>query len=274
MRTRPFLFALLLLAAAAAWGQAPLAPGAARGTFMAAGKTVPMRHVYALIKPNELDDGNDALYLVLTDVPVTEETLRQDWGLAEAWRAGKLNAVELRLDENKTPACGQLYHSALGDASVSVCGIAKLDLKFYDGKQIRGRLFTGPQESFGSQWELAADFAAAILPKPAPLPEKLLPLDSAPAKLALAFVKAAQARDKAALKRLVSPDMAADLDGPQGADILKMLPEMFPPAMKLTKVVQKGDDRAEIIFTEKSKGSSATTTLKAALRDGAWVLTK
>jgi len=275
MHRRPFLIALFYLMAAFAWRQATLPPGAAKGAFVAGGKTVQLRHAYALIKPNEMDEGKDALYLVISDAPLTEATLREQWGLAEASRDGRLSGMEVRLDESKSPACGQLYHAGL-EGSVSVCGIAKLDLTYYDGKRISGRLFTGPQESFDQQWELTADFTAGILPKPAPAPEKLLPLDSPPAKLALAFVKAARAGDKAGLKKLITPDMAADLYGPDGDKIMGFLKEAYPLTMKLTKVVQKGEDKAEIVFTGKSSdgSSSASTTMKAAYINGGWILTK
>lgn len=273
MKKRLFGAALLCLASALAWGQATLPPGAAKGAFVAGGKTVQMRHVYALIKPDTFDETKDTLYLFFTDVPVTEEMVREEFGLSQPFRDGKLTAIEMRLDENKSPRGAQLYHQGLEDP-LSISGIGKLDLKYYDGKRISGRLYSGPEESFGKSWEFTIDFTADIKPKPAPVPEKLLPLDSAPAKLALAFLKAARAHDKAAMKKLVSPDMAADLDGPQGDEIMKMMPEMFPPTMKLTKVVQKGDDKADIVFTERSKGGSATTTMKAAFVNGGWILTK
>ena len=273
MRKLVFL-ALLSMVAVAAWGQAAgMAPGTAKGTFVAGGKTVQMKHVYALIKPDTFEETKDTLFLFFTDVPVTDDMVREEFGLSQPFRDGKLTAIEMRLDENKSPRGGQLYHAGLEDP-LSVSGIGKLDLKFFDGKRISGRLYSGKEESFGKEWEFDIEFAADIQPKPKPVPEKLLPLTSEPAKLALAFQKAAQAGDKAALKKLVSPDMAADLDGPQGATIMKMLPEAFGPTMKLTKVVQKGDDKAEMIFTEKSKGSSTTTTMKAELKDGTWVLTK
>jgi hypothetical protein len=279
MKTRLSLVAFLLLALflvpLAAWGQqAELPLGTAKGTFTGEGKAIALRHAYALIKPNKLDDDEDALYLVLSDVPVTPDMLREEWGLAEAFRDGKLNAIELRLDQNKAPACGQLYHPAFADGSVSVCGIAKLDLGYFDGKRISGRLYTGKEESFGKQWEFSAQFSAAILPKPKPVAEVMLPLDSPPAQLALAFVKAARAGDKAGLKKVITSEMAADLDGPNGAKIMEFLKEAYPPTMKLTKVVKKGEHKAEIVFTEKSKDSSATTTMKAALVNGAWILTK
>ena len=273
MRKRLCAAALFCLASALAWGQATLAPGTAKGTFVAGGKTVQMRHVYALIKPDTFDETKDTLFLFFTDVPVTDEMVREEFGLSQPFRDGKLTAIEMRLDENKSPRGGQLYHSGLEDP-LSVSGIGKLDLKYFDGKRISGRLYSGKEESFGKEWEFNIDFAADIQPKPKPAVEKLLPLDSAPAKLALAFQKAAQARDKVAMKKLISPDMAADLDGPQGDDIMKMMPEMFGPAMKLTKVVQKGEDKAEMIFTERSKGGNTTTTMKAAFVNGGWVLTK
>lgn len=273
MRQRHWLFASLFLLIASLSQAAELPPGSAKGTFVAGGKSVPMKHVYALIKPDTFDETKDTLFLFFTDVPVTDEMVREEFGLSEPYREGKLTAIEMRLDENKSPRGGQLYHPGLEDP-LSISGIGKLDLKFYDGKRISGRLFSDKEESFGKEWQFDIEFTADIQPKPVPEPEKLLPLDSPPAKLALAFVKAAQARDKAALKKLVSPDMAADLDGPQGAEIMKMLPQMFPATMKLTKVVQKGDDKAEIIFTERSQGGNATTTMKAALVNGTWTLTK
>lgn len=273
MRTRLFLLALFCFATTLLWGQAALAPGVAKGTFVAGGKTVQMRHVYALIKPDTFDETKDTLFLFFTDVPVTDEMLQEEFGLSQSFRDGKLTAIEMRLDENKSPRGGQLYHSGLEDP-LSVSGIGKLDLKYFDGKRITGRLYSGPEESFGKSWEFNIDFSANIQPKPAPVPEKLLPLDSPPARLALAFVKAARAGDKAGLKKLITPDMAADLDGPQGAEIMKFLKEAYPLTMKLTKVVQKGDDKAEIVFAENSKDSSVTTTMKAALIDGGWILTK
>jgi hypothetical protein len=278
MRLRFWVICAVLLAQTA-WGQqapaaAATAPGSAVGTFTADGKTVPLRHAYALVKPDSFDENKDAIYIFLTDVEVTPEMLRDDYGLFEPWRAGKLNAVEVRLDESKSPRAGQLYHQGFDGESLSVSGMMKFDLQHFDGKRISGRLYTEPEESFGKKWQFSARFTADIQPKPQPAPETTAPLDSPPAKLGLAFFKAAQAKDKAAIKKLSTPEVAAELDGPHGEQMMEMLPMVFSPGLKLTKVVMKGDDHAEIIFSSKTKDSSETATIKAVLLDGVWLMSK
>lgn len=248
------------------------APGTANGKFTAAGKVAEMKYAYALIKPDTFDEEKDTVFLFLTDQPVSEDVLRGEWGLSELARDGKVNAVEMRLDETRAPRSGQLYHSGL-DGSVSVSGILKMRLDYYDGKKLVGRVYSGKEESFGSEWEVDAEFAVVIVPKPPEPAAAEAPLDSPPAKAALAFVKAARAKDKAALKGLVAPEMYAQLEGPQGAEFLNTLPSMFPASMKLSKVIMKGEDRAEVRFEEKSDSGSATTRFKLELVDGKWRIT-
>lgn len=277
MQTFLRMMFVLLLAASAAWGQQPAAslpPGTAVGTFKVGAKSVPLTYVYALVKPDPFEEGKDVIALYLTDVPLTDEVLRDEFGLFQPWRDGKLNAVEVKLDENKSPRNSHLYHQAFDGDSISLTGIGKFDLKYFDGKRLAGRLYSGPQASFGKPWEYTADFVVEIRPKPPAPPQVPGALDSPPAKVAVAFMQAARAKNKAALKRLITPEMATDLDGPEGTQLLEMLPDLFPATLKLWKVAMRGDDAAEVTFQAKQGATTETTKLKAVLRNGVWKISK
>ncbi len=268
---KAILFAVLVVFsfAVAAAGQAQ--PGTVKGQFVVNGKPVEITNVYALVKPDAFEEGKDALYLYFTSAPVDPATLQDDFALFEPARDGKIAAIEVQLDANHEPGSGHLFHKDFEGGNMSITGMNKLAVKSADAKKISGTLTAGPEESFGVNWEYALEFSAPILPKP---PQKALALDSEPAKVALAFVKAAHAGDKAALKKIIAPEMAADLDGPNGPALLKMLPEMFPLSLKLSKVIAMGADgkRAEITFKDPKEGG--TTTVRAAEINGEWKISK
>jgi uncharacterized protein YuzE len=259
---------MVLSFAVAAAGQAPA--GSVKGKFVVNGKAVEITNVYALVKPDPFEEGKDAVYLYFTSAPVDPASLQDDFALFEPARDGKIAGIEVQLDSNHEPASGHLFHQGFEDGNMSISGINKLEVKSADAKRISGTLTAGPEESFGVNWEYALEFSAPILPKP---PQKELALDSEPAKVALAFQKAAHAGDKVALKKIIAPEMAADLDGPNGPALLKMLPEMFPLSLKLAKVTALGDGkRAAIVFKEAKGGG--TTTVHAAQVNGEWKISK
>jgi hypothetical protein len=260
----PFVTALAQAPAKAA------AAGTVKGSFTMNGKTVQLTHVYAFVRPDPFEEKKDVVAVYLTDAPVDEATLRDEFGLFEPARDGKVHAIEVRIDPaTREITGGQLYHKDIESGSMSVSGMNQLDLKQLTAKQVGGHLTAGPEETFDNKWEYTADFSAPILPKPV---ETAAALDSPPAQVALAFVKAAQAKDKAALKKVIAPEMAAQLDGPEGPQLMAMLPDMFPPTLKLAKVIMKGENKAEITF-KTSKGGD-TTTVRASLVDGEWKISK
>lgn len=265
------LFAVLVVAfAGAAAGQAQT--GTVKGKFVVNGKPVEITNVYALVKADPFEEDKDAVYVYFTSAAVDPESLREDFALFEPARDGKIAGIEVQLDANHEPITGHLFHKDFEGGNMSISGINKLTVKSADAKRISGLLTAGPEESFGVKWEYALEFSAPVLPKP---PQKQLALDSEPAKVALAFVKAAHAGDKAALKKIIAPEMAADLDGPNGPALLKMLPEMFPLTLKVTKIIALGADgkRAEITLKD-PKDPSGSTTVHAAEINGEWKISK
>jgi hypothetical protein len=255
----------------------PLQEGTVTGSFIVNGKKAVLTHVYALVKPDTFHEEKDAVYVVISDQPLEEKALRDEMGLFEPAREHKIHIIEVRFDEKMQPTGGQLYHDGFKDnASVSVSGMHEFLPSPFDGKSLAGKLYVEKQTMFDDTetWEYTATFSAPINPKPKPQPEKLAALDSPPAKAVEAFLKAARAKDKAALKKTIAPEMAADLDGPNGAAMLEMLPTIFDANMKITKVAMKGTDRAEVTLEHREKGSSEKTQVGAAIVDGVWKVSK
>jgi len=248
------------------------------GTFTVNGKTVALKYAYALIKPDMFHEEKDALYVVLSDVPVDDATLRDDFDLIHLARAGKLHAIEVKFDEQARPNDGQLYNNNFKDApNVSVSGMHEfVPRRFEPGKLIAGKLYVEPQSSFGDEdkWVYSATFSAPIIPRAKAAPEKLAALDSPPALAAQAFIRAVATKDKEAIKKTITPDIAGQLDGPEGEQMLKVLPTIFDAKLKITKVVMHGDDKAEVILQHKEPGSSDTVTISTAKSNGEWRVTR
>src|SRR5581483_5495334 len=178
-------FALALLSRVpVAAAQSSGAQSAVSGTFTVNGHTAELKYVYALMKPDMFHEEKDALYVVLSDVPVDDATLRDDFGMIHLARAGKLHAIEVKFDEQARPNDGQLYDNNFKDApNVSVSGMHEfVPRRFEPGKLIAGKLYVEAQSSFGDEdkWVYSATFTAPIVLKPKAAPEKLAALDSPP----------------------------------------------------------------------------------------------
>lgn len=267
---------LLVLNCAAIVAAQPASPqSTVSGTFTVNGKTVQLKYVYALIKPDEFHEEKDALYVVLSDAPIEESKLRGMMGLIDPARAGTLHAIEVKFDDEAQPTDGQLYNNNFKDAAnVSVSGMHKFVPRHFEaGKLIAGKLYVEPQSSFGDEdkWVYSATFSAPIMPKPV---EKLAALDSPPALAVNAFLRAVASKNKEAIKKTIMPNMAADLDGPQGAQMIEFLSLTLDAKLKITKVVMHGDDRAEVTLQATQKGSSEKTIMPTVKLNGEWRVSK
>ena len=80
------------------------------------------------------------------------------------------------------------------------------------------------------------------------------PGDTPQGKVVLAFYKAAHDGDVAGLKKCITADMAKDLDGPQGKDIVEMLKNVTPATNRILKVTVTG--KTAVVDTEQKDGDT------------------
>ena len=60
----------------------------------------------------------------------------------------------------------------------------------------------------------------------------------------------------------MSPDLAKDFSGPQAADTLQALAELFPPSLVVTRVLLHGEQRAMVEMAVTYQGVRASASLE------------
>jgi hypothetical protein len=105
--------------------------------------------------------------------------------------------------------------------------------------------------------------------KPPPTYEGAKAALSGPGKAVTSFMTAARLGNKLALKKIVTPQMATQLDGPEGKMLMTMAKSTFSLGMKVVEVTEKGDT-AEVVAMKRSKTGRETVRLHAIKLDGQW----
>jgi hypothetical protein len=266
--------ALSLIATSDAALAAPTGDGTASGSMTVAGKTTPLKYAYARAQKGFFDKTKEDVRVILSDVPIPEEALKDEFARHHLAEAGKLHAVEVVLDADRQPIGGGLLHEAWMKTGgyVSVSGMHVFTPKTFDGKVAEGTLATRkPDEFMNKTFEYKASFSVSVWRKPAPTASGAAAASSAPGKAAIAFMKAARSSDKAALKKSMNAEAGKQLDGPNGKEMLEMLKMMTPdPApAKIESVDMKGG-MAEVTVVEGGKDGNVTSTLHFVLDGGQW----
>jgi hypothetical protein len=277
---------------AGAFAQKPGA-GTAEGELKVGERTFPLRFAYAL----EIDDvegqrpsgPQKSLQLQLTDTELPADAVG-DWArCAELVRAGKLRAVEIRVDPaKKSMFAGTIYHqlhpeepptlsiTTSGNSSTYQLSDLKIERDRVSGtalmpepeKWVRFR-DDGEPETF--QYRVA--FSAPIRRQP-PVTAVLTGVkaqQSPQVKALLAFEAACRKGDLALARRLAGPGFAKGLDTALKEQsqpaVLKLFRTMMPDGKtrlrQVTRVIVRGD-RATIV----SRESKEITAWQKVIRKG------
>lgn len=248
-------------------------PGTASGEFTVNDQTTKLAYAYAVGR-REFPGDPEKVFIVLSDAPISEDVLLGGFGMQSLAGEGKVHAVEVEIGSDREPKGGQLYHDAFakggGGASLSVSGMHNFVPETFDASTVAGKLLMKEGDDFmGTEYYYAATFRAPVLRKPPPTYEGAKAELSGPGKAATSFMSAARLGNKLALKKVVTPQMATQLDGPDGTMILKMAKASFPLGMKVVEVTEKGDT-AEVVAMKRSKSGRETANLHALKIDGQW----
>ncbi len=263
--------AVAALLASAPVAMAQTANGSASGTFTAGtGKPVKLRYAYAQLQKSDDGPAKQEILLLLSDVPLDDDA-RDDWAArSQRARKGTLHAVALTINPaDKTPISANLYHEAF-QGSASLSGSTRFVPTTFTKTALAGRVYMPPTRDFEDRpLAFNATFRATIRPLTAPTFTGTAARNSAPAKAALAFFAACRKGDVAAMRTFLSPQQTADLDGPQGKQMLAMAKMMAPdPATaRVASVNLKGN-----VATVMIKSGKETTSLKlvSATPNGPW----
>ena len=263
----------VILLAAIAPSRAAAAEGTASGKLTLGDKTTPLTHAYALARPDAFDKTKENVLIVLSDVPIPEDSLWEDFPGLRMGAAGRLHAVEVELRSDKSVKAGGVVDASFVD-SQGYYGMEnpQVQLTTFDARTVEGKLFTAkPQDLMKKRFEFAATFRAPILHRPAPTASGASASETAPAKVVLAFLKAAAAGDKAAIRKLLTAEYGKPLDGPRGKDILNQWKTNHPdPATTEIGSVDIRGTSAEVVMVNKSKDGGMEAKFTLTLDGGQW----
>jgi hypothetical protein len=93
---------------------------------------------------------------------------------------------------------------------------------------------------------------------------------SEPGKAVVALITAARAKDKAAMRKLLLPEVVKDIDGPNGALAMEMVATMADPAISELTIEMVSPDHATGRVTKRDGASSESTGMTIKRVDGAW----
>jgi hypothetical protein len=97
--------------------------------------------------------------------------------------------------------------------------------------------------------------------------------DTAQGKVLANYLRAARAGDKAALKRLILPEYVKELDGPSGAEGMKMLKAMSPdPKTAEFESLNIDGNLAKIKIVVRGKSVTETTGYELRRAGDAWLV--
>jgi hypothetical protein len=259
--------AFFLFAAAA-----PGEEGTASGKLTVGGKTTPLSHAYALARKDTFDKTKENVLIVLSDVAIPDDALWEDFPGLKMAAAGKLHAVEVELNADKSVKQGGIVHGDFVDSQGYIGTQApEFKAKTFDAKTVEGSFSSGkPQVFQNKKFEYVAIFRAPVLHRPLPAATGAAAAQSAPGKVVMEFLKAAASGDKAAIKKLLAADYGKALDGPNGKAILDHWKMNHPDPVKTPiDVVNIHGSSADVLMTPKASGYPAAK-FTLVLEGGRW----
>ena len=135
-----------------------LPAGRATGTFSVDGKPFTFAYAYAQLEPSR--DGDDVLWVLLTEKPATADQLAGRFRDTAA--SDQLNALAFALDAQNDPSDWRWSHPALS-IGCALCSDLKFQVSLRTRDEIGGTVFSAKPQTFQKQtYAFRAGFAAKI----------------------------------------------------------------------------------------------------------------
>src|SRR5207247_524426 len=113
---------VLTLLAGALMLQAAGREGTVTGTLTLNGASTPLAHVYASVEPGIFDKAAEDVHILLSDVPLPDDTRADTFAMIHLARDGKARVVEVIVDASGQVISGAIYAKNF-DGMVSVTGM-------------------------------------------------------------------------------------------------------------------------------------------------------
>lgn len=243
----------------------PQTSGTATGTLTIDGKSFKLSHAHAQETKDPFRRAKE-IRVVLSDVPIADETMEDDAGVPDLVQAGKLNAIEYRF----TPA-GELIGGSFvhGLKSVAFQTSENFTKQTFDAKTVAGKVWTDQPapEMAEMKYASTATFTAPIQREAKPTAAGAAAAATGPGQVASQYMKAARAKDFATIKKVSGPAGVQILEGPAAKEQMDGIVRWMKPGLDIVRVYE-WSNFAKVDFA--MKDGSGVTTMTMVKMGGAW----
>ncbi len=246
----------------------------AEGQLTVAGDEVQLQHAYAEAQPGFFDETEEDIVVIVTNIPLSDKAVEDRWERSALVSEGTLKYVEITINSKQQPISVSVKHPAFKANPSGFSSNYLLELKTFSEKNVEGRKHCKTeQEFFDTVYTFDFTFEAEIrrkeeLPPPTEA-EKEEAAKSPQAAVYLEFVKAANAGDVKTLKKVLAPDVARELDGPDKEDMLEFMKMGNPPKVEFQRITVK-EDSATLMLGAQDEGHELMGTIEFIKEGDQW----
>jgi hypothetical protein len=216
------------------------------GQLTVAGNTVQIQHAYAMAQPGFFDENKEDILLIVTNIPLTDKAIEDRWQRNTLVSEATLQTVEVTINSEQQPISVSVKHPAFQASPSGSSTNYILELKTFNEKIVEGRMYCKTEmEFFDTTYLFDFTFKAEIRRKkelpPLTEAEKETAANSPQAAVYLTFVEAVNTGDVNTLKKVLAADVARELDGPEGKEMLEFMQITNPSKAEFHRITVEGD---------------------------------
>jgi len=240
----------------------------ATGGITINGKTTDLPYAYAFAGQS-LSSRKPETTLILANKPLSAKSVTDKFARMREARTNGLQRLEFTFDETRTLTSLQFEIEPMGGGGFSTS--YKVDVDTFDDTRFKGRAYVeAEQKMFGNVYQFDVRFDAAMTQPRKPDATGAAAWATPPGKALAEFLNAARSGKKAAMKRAIVAERAADLDGPEGARIMSFLKDSADPRTADFDSLIIDGDSAEAKITTRTKEGASSSNMRLRRVDGVW----
>jgi len=247
------------------------AQGTVTGSLKIGEQRYGLKHITAVRVPNTFDANKKATRLSLSDLPVTEEALRDPMGVARLKGKGGFHGVVLEIGDERSYISMNIWSSD-HDIIVSMSGtMDEVTLASQTSTQITGKIEDLEKTFSDTTFKLSSEFSAPLQEQPE-APKGATKTGSAVSELEsvrvyLAMRKAVRAADMKTIQKLAR--YPQDFEGADGQKFVKLMQSEEPLNIEVVEASESGDT-ASLTVTGTLEGKAIRRSFQMQKKEGKW----
>ena len=218
--------------------------GTANGFIVIGDKKIDVKHAYATTKPEK--KGKDSLRVIVSDIPLDDETVRSEMKLMRLAFDSKITCLDFTLEPANASISWMLRSSqTTGSISASQSpSIAKpskwTDARF-EGEFVKAETSKVGDTEYAFSFTVEADILKPVVVVPPTAADTAAALKSEQARVYLAYLQAMRGGNKVLIRQFVVAEKAKMMDTPDFAKMLGLIQRMMPAQIRVRRLTETGD---------------------------------